>query len=273
MSSDQTQGLSMDARRKANLRVLQRSDTCIESIVESATHVGLYEFLQDDQRWEKKPIEGSLFLATRSRDSSSQFQLVILNRSSANNWTVDVTRRMQLQNTDPYLIIRQKNGGESTILGIWFHNGQERDKIANLLSKAVQSLELVPAKVESTIDPGIAASVLLSPFTIADADTPVFKTPNPQSSPGANQKLNDSANTQQYNPNQQVPERGQQENRKLQSRDDYPNQQHLVLDKKSLQLSLLSLIQDERFLDLIHAQYLKVAHARANRKPNNEDTA
>ena len=38
-----------------------------------------------------------------------------------------------------------------------------------------------------------------------------------------------------------------------------------VLDKKSLQLSLLSLIQDERFLDLIHAQYIKVTHARASR--------
>jgi mRNA-decapping enzyme 1B len=32
-----------------------------------------------------------------------------------------------------------------------------------------------------------------------------------------------------------------------------------------LQLALLSLIQDERFIDLLHAQYLKVAHARANR--------
>ena len=42
-----------------------------------------------------------------------------------------------------------------------------------------------------------------------------------------------------------------------------------VLDKKSLQLALLSLIQDERFLDLLHAQYLKVAHARANRNNSN----
>mmetsp|Transcript_15978 Transcript_15978/g.24866 ORF Transcript_15978/g.24866 Transcript_15978/m.24866 type:complete len:142 (+) Transcript_15978:93-518(+) len=39
-----------------------------------------------------------------------------------------------------------------------------------------------------------------------------------------------------------------------------------TLDKKSLQLALLSLIQDERFLDLIHAQYLKVASSRAQRE-------
>ena len=39
----------------------------------------------------------------------------------------------------------------------------------------------------------------------------------------------------------------------------------VALDKKSLQLALLSLIQDERFIDLLHAQYLKVAHARARK--------
>jgi hypothetical protein len=36
-----------------------------------------------------------------------------------------------------------------------------------------------------------------------------------------------------------------------------------VLDKKSLQLTLLSLLQDDRFLDLVHSQYLKVVRARA----------
>lgn len=39
-----------------------------------------------------------------------------------------------------------------------------------------------------------------------------------------------------------------------------------LLDKKNLQLALLSLIQDDRFLDLIHAQYLKVATARGDKK-------
>ena len=41
---------------------------------------------------------------------------------------------------------------------------------------------------------------------------------------------------------------------------------NLVLDKKGLQLTLLSLIQDDRFIDLLHAQYLKVATARAGKK-------
>jgi len=45
-----------------------------------------------------------------------------------------------------------------------------------------------------------------------------------------------------------------------------PAAPNLVLDKKSLQLTLLSLIQDDRFVDLIHAQYIKVATARQGKK-------
>jgi len=249
MSSSKIQDLSEDTRRKANLRVLQRLDNRVEDIVESASHVGLYEFSQSEQKWDKKPTEGSLFLVKRSCEASSRFQLIILNRSSAENWTLDVTSRMQLQNTDPYLILRQKEEGQSEILGIWFHNGNERDNIASLLTKAIQSLESLPPKVESNIDPAIAAATLLSPLTLGNhtipvQHAPINKMPNPQNGRASSQPTN-----------------------------DLPNQQHLVLDKKSLQLSLLSLIQDERFLDLIHAQYLKVAHARANRKPNNGDSA
>ncbi|KAL7573736.1 hypothetical protein ACA910_007772 [Epithemia clementina (nom. ined.)] len=38
-----------------------------------------------------------------------------------------------------------------------------------------------------------------------------------------------------------------------------------ALDKRSLQLALLSLIQDDRFLDLLHSQYLRVMKARSKK--------
>jgi hypothetical protein len=46
-----------------------------------------------------------------------------------------------------------------------------------------------------------------------------------------------------------------------------------ALDKKSLQLALLSLIQEDRFLDLLHAQYLKVvrAHQQQQKSKSNEE--
>ena len=58
---------------------------------------------------------------------------------------------------------------------------------------------------------------------------------------------------------QSVPEKKKSKNK---SQPQPPQTQSVVIDKKSLQLTLLSLIQDERFIDLIHAQYLKVVNAR-----------
>jgi hypothetical protein len=47
---------------------------------------------------------------------------------------------MQLQNQDPYLIVRFQNpDGETVIQGIWFHNGQERNAIAAMLMKAMEA--------------------------------------------------------------------------------------------------------------------------------------
>lgn len=232
--------MSDDARRKANLRVLQRSDATISDILESATHVGLYEFDQGTSAWEKKQVEGSLFFVKRNSDAVQRFQVVILNRSAADNWVLSIAPKMQLQNNNPYLILRHKNEREESIIsGIWFHNGQERDTIAAVLQRAIASLGDVVAP-PPTVDHGAAASALLSPLTLGNHTIPVSHAPSIQKQPTPTPSESTS-NSQ--------------------------NQQHLVLDKKSLQLSLLSLIQDDRFLDLIHAQYLKVAHARANRKP------
>merc|ERR1712151_1465634 len=54
--------LTEEARKRANLRLLQRSvDENIVDIVGNATHVVLYEF-QNIGGWSKSDVEGSLFL-------------------------------------------------------------------------------------------------------------------------------------------------------------------------------------------------------------------
>jgi mRNA-decapping enzyme 1B len=248
------------ARRQANLRTLQRGDSTVSDIVGSATHVGLYEFDQTSQQWNKKQVEGSLFLVKRMK--LPRFKLVILNRNSTENFEVSVMPEFQLQNDDPFLIFRQKVSIETIIHGIWFHSSPERNAMAILLERAVQSLTTLtaqPLAVNSTVVPDVsvaqlamdhntATSVLLSPLTLGNHTIQVSKghTYIPARAPGP-----------VMTPQEQVTPNGQ------------PPQ--LVLDKKSLQLSLLSLIQDERFLDLIHAQYLKVAHARAGRSPDTEE--
>ena len=251
--------VTQNARRQANLRTLQRGDSTVSDIVGSATHVGLYEFDQTSQQWNKKQVEGSLFLVKRME--LPRFKLVILNRNSTENFVVSVMPEFQLQNEEPFLIFRQTVETETIIQGIWFHSSPERNAMAVLLERAVQSLATLtaqPPPVDSTVAPAasvaqlakdtdIAASVLLSPLTLGNHTIQVSKGPSyvPVTAPAPVATPRD-----QMTPNGQLPQ--------------------LVLDKKSLQLSLLSLIQDERFLDLIHAQYLKVAHARAGKNPDTE---
>ena len=229
--------LTEEARKEANLRVLQRQDPEVLDILGFATHVVLYEFVSPS--WQKLDVEGSLFLVKR-RDMP-RFRLLVLNRNSNENYQVDLTSTFQVQEKDPYLMFRKYDG---TIQGIWFHNGPEREQMSALLQKVVKSL---------TVDPDAAAAALLSPLTISDNSqngakqqppTPPVHRPSPQATP-QRQMSGTGSTASQSNAATDAP----------------------VLDKKSLQLALLSLLHDDRFLDLIHAQYLKVAHARANKKP------
>jgi mRNA-decapping enzyme 1B len=225
-----------EQRRVANMRGLQRHDKSIREIVGSASHVVLYEFSEKEQQWEKRNVEGSLFVTKSVFDA---YKVVILNRSSKENLDVAVTPNFQMQIREPYLIFRET---ASSILGIWFHDDDERTQVSNLLSNLVADLaKKDPPSAPSTpapapapappVDAGAAASALLSPMTL-DPNTSSSK-----STPTGSGTTTPSRKSQQQ-----------------------PQQQ--TLDKKSLQLALLSLVQDDRFLDLIHAQYVKVAHAR-----------
>jgi mRNA-decapping enzyme 1B len=222
--------LSEEARKEANLRVLQRQDKSVDDILGSATHVVLYQF--SAQQWQKLDVEGSLFLIKRRE--MPRFQLSVLNRNSTDNYCVDISATFQVQNKDPYLMFRNP---DNTIQGIWFHNGPEREQMAALLQNVVNSLQQVE------VDPDAAAQALASVSVLGEncalqPPTPPVHRPSPQTTPPP------------------PPQR------------TTTSQQSPLLDKKSLQLALLSLLHDDRFLDLIHAQYLKVAHARANRKPD-----
>jgi mRNA-decapping enzyme 1B len=240
---DETNSMALNineqARKEANLRLLQRSvDRSISNILGSATHVVLYEFSQDSQSWEKSDVEGSMFLAVRP----SGYLLAILNRNSRDNYPIELSADFQLQHSDPYLIFRQQQNGKTIIRGIWFPNAAERVSMNDMLQIVLEDLRnpkptpqpaaaAAPAAV--VVDQSAALSALLSPVSLnSHAAASSSETPIRRESPSQN------ANPQP------------------------------TLDKKSLQLALLSLIQDDRFLDLIHAQYLKVAHARANRNNN-----
>lgn len=249
-----------EARRKANLRVLQRLDSLILDIQGSATHVVLYEFSVDSQQWEKTGCEGSLFIAKRSE--SPRFKLVVLNRNSKENLEVPITGKFQMQVQDPYLIFRETKGdGVVQIRGIWFHDNAEREAVSGLLTRIVSSMEQIEQLEEKHSHDAEALGVRQQQQQQSGGTT------NQQvaAAGAAMQGLSVSAAAATGAPTDESADGTKQSHRH-----HHHASNNLVLDKKSLQLSLLSLIQDERFLDLIHAQYLKVAQARANREKHGD---
>lgn len=242
-----------DARRIANLRVLQRIDSSIIDVISSATHVVLYEFNEPGQAWEKRNVEGSLFVAKRS--DAPRFKLIVMNRNAKENLEIPLAAKFQMQVREPYLIFRLDNGqqesaGKTPIRGIWFHDGKEREVICNVLEKVMKVLAHA-TELEKKCDPHLNGNVavgdevnaasLISALKIGEAsELENNPTPKPSHTEGDSRTIG----------------------KKTSSLEKHDN---LILDKKSLQLSLMSLLQEEKFLDLIHAQYLKVAHARAQR--------
>ena len=202
-------------------------------------------------------MEGSLFVTKRS--DAPRFKLVVLNRSSTENLEVPITASFQMQVKDPYMIFRDSaaskgRGTDETIRGIWFHDGKERDSVASYLEQVVKSL----VKIEEMERAHTPRLDLLS----EKAETPyVSRDPNVDAGAALLATLNMGPKIQSQAP----PKADTQQEPKQSTHSTTPHSQNLVLDKKNLQLSLLSLIQDERFLDLIHAQYLKVVHSRAAR--------
>jgi mRNA-decapping enzyme 1B len=287
--------ISDEVRKQANLRLLQRTiDSSIADIHFTATHVVMYEFL--DNQWTKLNVEGSLFLTSSLSSTAASYRVIVLNRSSTENFVMPITADTQLQHQDPFIIFKERKSQQQStsprILGVWIHGEHERDKLAAELESTISSLNLafcqtqmapaapVPldepppsAAIEtaSRVDSTAALAALLgvtsvgSAVPINAAATPSSKSassitpPRPPSASLLPPPL--SASTTPPRPPTTLPPppssvSAQQLFASPETSSPPP------LDKKSLQLALLSLIQDDRFLDLVHSQYLRVVHAR-----------
>ena len=179
------------------------------------------------------------------RSDAPVFKLIVLNRSSNENLEVPITSTFQMQMTGEYLIFRDGSATEHELVrGIWFHDGEERDNFVRYVEnvvKAVGQMEEMSVKKEAKVEAENAGAALLASLNLGSRDE------NTKNEPA---RLQQQSQSKVEKPTPvQTAENG-----------------NLTLDKKSLQLALLSLIQDERFLDLIHAQYLKVANARNARE-------
>ena len=286
-----------EQKKQANLRVLQRVHSSITDIIGTATHVVLYQFNANGQKkWEKSNVEGSLFIVKHSISSSTNASnlcsLVILNRAGVENTFVRITPTFQMQLKDPYLIFRDPNNYDGddndSVRGIWFHDDHERAMISAMLER-VMRFTVERAKKDATASSAASNTKPDASSSSSDnkpsSSTPMkndYCTKTPTKSSVSNVASTDASkallspmqllglspppSSREQTSSSASPQISQSSSvsNNIPTVHDYGSEE--PLDKKNLQLALLSLIQDDRFLDLIHAQYLKVANARKTKE-------
>ncbi|XP_013193412.1 mRNA-decapping enzyme 1B [Amyelois transitella] len=145
-----------DTGLRMNFAALKRADPYAKEIIDSATHVALYTF--EGNEWEKTNIEGALFVY--SRNGEPYHSLVIMNRLNTNNLIEPVSKGIELQLTEPFLLYRN---AKCQIYGIWFYDKQECVRVATKLNSLVkESFKQAPAEM---------------------AQNPIYNTPPQQNQP------------------------------------------------------------------------------------------
>ncbi|XP_004773807.1 mRNA-decapping enzyme 1B [Mustela putorius furo] len=123
--------------RDISLAALQRHDPYINRIVDVASQVALYTFGHRANEWEKTDVEGTLFVYTRS--ASPKHGFIIMNRLSMENRTEPITKDLDFQLQDPFLLYRN---ARLSIYGIWFYDKEECQRIAELMKNLTQYEQL-----------------------------------------------------------------------------------------------------------------------------------
>ncbi|XP_075066818.1 mRNA-decapping enzyme 1B isoform X2 [Mixophyes fleayi] len=135
-----------------SLAALRRQDPYIRSIVDVASQVALYTFSHKANEWEKTDVEGTLFVYTRS--ASPKHGFTIMNRLSIENRTEPITKDLDFQLQDPFLLYRN---ARFFIYGIWFYDKEECQRIAELMKNLTQQEQMKAQQ---------SASVELSPMIL-----------------------------------------------------------------------------------------------------------
>lgn len=104
-------------------------------ILDTAAHVALYSFNNDQSKWEKTEVEGALFLY--SRDSPPSHAFIIMNRLNTNNLVEAVKPALDFQIKEPFLLYKT---GQASIYGIWFYNKNDCHRFSQNLNKVVKTL-------------------------------------------------------------------------------------------------------------------------------------
>ncbi len=89
------------------LPTLRRFDGEIEEVLATSGHVSLYTMAVETQQWNRKNVEGSLFVLKRR--SAPRYQMLVLNKLATENYTEDIHSGLDFELNPPYLMYTHGN--------------------------------------------------------------------------------------------------------------------------------------------------------------------
>ncbi|XP_026218635.1 mRNA-decapping enzyme 1B [Anabas testudineus] len=132
-----------------SLAALQRQDPYINNIVDVASQVALYTYNNRTNEWEKTEVEGTLFIYTRL--ASPRHGFTIMNRLSMENLTEPITKDLDFQLQDPFLLYRN---ARLVIHGIWFYDKEDCQRIAQRMKILTQQEQVLAQSQGGWLSPG-----------------------------------------------------------------------------------------------------------------------
>jgi hypothetical protein len=127
------------AKNAINLNVLKRHDHSIHTIIDTTSHVVLYDFTQN--QWKKRGVEGTLFLYERSKEPKHGF--LILNRVGLDNLQVDL-KELQIQPSGEYLMYKVQDA----VYGLWIFGKDDRERLYFHLEEIMRKPSLQQVTLE-----------------------------------------------------------------------------------------------------------------------------
>lgn len=121
-----------------SLAALKRQDPYINNIVDVASQVALYTYNNRTNEWEKTEVEGTLFVYTRL--ASPRHGFTIMNRLNMENLTEPITKDLDFQLQDPFLLYRN---ARLVIHGIWFYDKEDCQRIAQRMRILTQQEQVL----------------------------------------------------------------------------------------------------------------------------------
>jgi hypothetical protein len=118
-----------------NLRTLKCIDDTIDEILQFGGQVAVYKFSFHLNEWERKEIEGSMFVI--SRKVKPNYAFVVINRLNTTNMFQTIGHNLDTKLQVPYLLYKNAN---NEIFCIWFYNESDCLNVGHKLQDIITKL-------------------------------------------------------------------------------------------------------------------------------------